>query len=46
MASRVEEQIIPRLSWERQMKAYQHALQHIMKDDFSKECADAIEKVT
>ena len=58
MASRVEEQIIlnedgsfsiflnSRLSWERQMKAYQHALQHIMKNDFSKECADAIEKVT
>ena len=33
-----------RLSWERQMKAYQHALQHIMRDDFSKRCADDIEK--
>lgn len=33
-----------RLNWERQMKAYKHALEHIMKDDFSKECADDIEK--
>lgn len=58
MASRVEEQIIlnedgsfsiflnSRLSWERQMEAYQHALQHIMRDDFSKRCADDIEKAT
>ena len=33
-----------RLNWERQMKAYKHALEHIMRDDFSKECADEIEK--
>lgn len=33
-----------RLNWERQMIAYQHALEHIMNDDFSKECADEIEK--
>lgn len=57
MDSRVEEQVVfnedgsfsifinARLNWERQMLAYQHALQHIMKDDFSKECADDIEKV-
>lgn len=32
-----------RISCERQMLAYQHALQHIMQDDFSKECADEIE---
>lgn len=34
-----------RLSCERQMLAYQHALEHIMNDDFSKSCADDIEKV-
>ena len=35
-----------RLNWERQMVAYQHAIRHIMEDDFSKECADEIEKAT
>jgi len=34
-----------RLNHERQMLAYQHALEHIMNGDFSKECADDIEKV-
>ncbi len=34
-----------RLNHERQMLAYQHALIHIMNNDFSKECADAIEKI-
>lgn len=34
-----------RLNHERQMLAYQHALTHIMNDDFSKEYADDIEKV-
>lgn len=34
-----------RLNHERQMLAYQHALMHIMNDDFTKECADDIEKV-
>lgn len=33
-----------RLNWERQMAAYQHAIRHIMEDDFSKDCADEIEK--
>lgn len=33
-----------RLNWERQMKAYHHALAHIINDDFSKEYADDIEK--
>mgnify|MGYP005752951863 CR=1 FL=1 len=33
-----------RLNWERQMLAYQHALQHIMNDDFCKNSADDIEK--
>lgn len=33
-----------RLNCERQMKAYKHALEHILKDDFSQECADTIEK--
>lgn len=33
-----------RLNWERQMNAYKHALEHIMRDDFSKDCADDIEK--
>ena len=33
-----------RLNHERQMLAYQHALKHIMNDDFCKECADDIEK--
>lgn len=32
-----------RLSFERQMLAYQHAIEHIMNDDFSKDNADAIE---
>ena len=56
MSSKVEEQVIfnedgsysifinARLNWERQMKAYKHALEHIMRDDFGKECADDIEK--
>lgn len=35
-----------RLNWECQMVAYQHAIRHIMEDDFSKECADEIEKAT
>ena len=34
-----------RLNHERQMLAYQHALIHIMNGDFTKECADDIEKV-
>ncbi len=33
-----------RLNCEKQMLAYQHALRHIMDDDFSKSCADDIEK--
>lgn len=33
-----------RLTSERQMLAYQHALEHIMNDDFCKSCADEIEK--
>lgn len=56
MASQVEEQVIlnedgsfsifinARLNWERQMVAYQHAIRHIMEDDFNKNCADEIEK--
>lgn len=56
MPSRVEEQIVfnedgsftifinARLTQERQMLAYQHALIHIMQDDFSKDNADEIEK--
>lgn len=32
-----------RISSDRQMVAYQHALQHIMNDDFEKESADDIE---
>lgn len=56
MSSKVEEQVIfnedgsysifinARLNWERQMEAYKHALEHIICDDFSKECADDIEK--
>lgn len=32
-----------RISHERQMIAYQHALEHIMNNDFSKENADDIE---
>ena len=48
MPSRVEEQVIfnadgsfsiflnSRLNFERQMLAYQHALEHIMRDDFNK----------
>ena len=55
MPPRIEEQIIfnedgsfsifinARLNCERQMLAYQHALQHILQDDFSKECVDTIE---
>lgn len=34
-----------RLNCEQKMMAYQHALTHIMNDDFSKEYADDIEKV-
>ena len=57
MPLKVEEQVImnedgsfsifinARLNWERQMLAYQHALQHIMNDDFCKNNADDIEKV-
>lgn len=33
-----------RLNYERQMLAYQHAIEHIMNDDFEKEYADEIEK--
>ena len=33
-----------RFNYERQMIVYRHALEHIMKVDFSKECADDIEK--
>lgn len=33
-----------RLTHERQMQAYQHALLHIMEHDFEKESADDIEK--
>lgn len=32
-----------RISSDRQMIAYQHALEHIMKNDFGKDCADNIE---
>lgn len=32
-----------RLSHERQLEAYSHALQHIHNDDFEKETADKIE---
>ena len=32
-----------RISYERQMEAYKHAIMHIMNDDFSKENADTIE---
>lgn len=57
MLTHIEEQVIlnedgsfsvfinSRLNWERQMAAYHHALRHIMEDDFSKQCADDIEKV-
>lgn len=56
MDTLVEEQVIAnedgsfsifinaRLNYERQMLAYQHALAHIMNDDFSKTDADEIEK--
>lgn len=33
-----------RLNWERQMAAYQHAIRHIMQNDFNKEYVDDIEK--
>ena len=33
-----------RISYEQQMRAYQHAIKHIMNDDFNKENADDIEK--
>jgi hypothetical protein len=33
-----------RLCYERQLSAYQHALIHIMNDDFGKEEADEIER--
>ncbi|MCI8958173.1 MAG: hypothetical protein HFG62_03485 [Lachnospiraceae bacterium] len=33
-----------RLNHERQMLAYWHALNHITNDDFSRECADEIER--
>lgn len=32
-----------RLNFERQMAAYYHAINHIVNDDFGKECADDIE---
>ena len=35
-----------KLNRECQMLAYQHALRHIIEDDFSKICADDIEKAT
>lgn len=35
-----------RLTHERQMEAYVHALKHINNSDFSKECADEIESAT
>lgn len=56
MDTAVEEQVIfnedgsfsifinSRLNWERQMAAYQHAIRHIMQNDFNKEYADDIEK--
>lgn len=55
MDTKIEEQVVlnedgsfsifinARLNCERQMLAYQHALTHIMNDDFSKESADEIE---
>lgn len=33
-----------KLNWETQMKAYQHAIRHIIGEDFSKVSADNIEK--
>ena len=33
-----------KLNYERQMLAYQHAIQHIMQNDFSKADADEIEQ--
>ena len=33
-----------KLNYERQMLAYQHAIQHIMQNDFSKADADEIER--
>ena len=56
MAPRVEEQVVlnedgsfsifinVKLNYERQMLAYQHAIQHIMQNDFSKADADEIEQ--
>ena len=56
MSTQIEEQVIfnedgsfsifinSRLNWERQMAAYQHAIRHIMQNDFNKEYADDIEK--
>ena len=34
-----------RISQARQMAAYQHAIAHILRDDFSKDDADEIERV-
>lgn len=34
-----------RFNCERQMKAYQHAIKHIMEKDYEKSSADDIEKV-
>lgn len=56
MPSKVEEQVIfnedgsfsifinSRLNFERQMFAYQHALKHILNNDFEKYNADEIEQ--
>lgn len=56
MKPKVEEQVVfnedgsysifinARLNQERQMQAYQHALMHIMKNDFEKCDADEIEQ--
>lgn len=56
MDPKVEEQVVfneddsfsvflnARLNWERQMLAYQHAVQHIMEHDFEKHDADEIEQ--
>lgn len=55
MDTRIEEQVIcntdgsftiiinSRLNQERQMLAYQHALLHIVNDDFNKKDADSVE---
>ncbi|WP_346918043.1 hypothetical protein [Lacrimispora sp.] len=57
METEIEEQVIcntdgsftiiinSRLNQERQMLAYQHALLHIVNDDFNKKDADSVELV-